>query len=218
MNDKKVTGFDYLWLSMYAVAGFCFELLLVFIEQAIGIDINNSTSLQMIIHWVITMIAWVLIGVIITKSGKETTNFDIWENTNKKVKSWQIAAIILCFIINIAVKYIDWNGFKVIQEFQSRGTLLFIFQYMYYIAEGFLISLVIVYGQKACEIWFKKDNIPYGGIILGLTWGLGHILSKGSITVGLLSTIAGVLFGAVYLLVNRDYKKAFPIITLLFML
>ena len=89
---------------------------------------------------------------------------------------------------------------------------------MYYIAEGFLISLVIVYGQKACEIWFKKDNIPYGGIILGLTWGLGHILSKGSITVGLLSAIAGVLFGAVYLLVNKDYKKAFPIITLLFVL
>ena len=68
MNDKKVTGFDYLWLSMYAVAGFCFELLLAFIEQVIGIDINNSTSLQMIIHWVITIVAWVLIGVIICLS------------------------------------------------------------------------------------------------------------------------------------------------------
>lgn len=218
MNDKKVTGFDYLWLSLYAVAGFCFELLLVFIEQVIGININNSTSLQMIIHWVITIIAWVLIGIIITKLGKKTTNFDIWKNTNKKIKLGQVVAIILCFVINLTVKYIDWNGFKVIQEFQSRGALLFIVQYLYYIAEGFLISLVIVYGQKACETWFKKENIPYGGIILGLTWGLGHILSKGSITVGLLSAIAGVLFGAVYLLVNRDYKKAFPIITLLFML
>lgn len=218
MNDKKVTGFDYLWLSLYAVAGFCFELLLVFIEQVIGININNSTSLQMIIHWVITIIAWVLIGIIITKLGKKTTNFDIWKNTNKKIKLGQVVAIILCFVINLTVKYIDWNGFKVINEFQSRGALLFIVQYLYYIAEGFLISLVIVYGQKACETWFKKENIPYGGIILGLTWGLGHILSKGSITVGLLSAIAGVLFGAVYLLVNRDYKKAFPIITLLFML
>jgi len=218
MNDKKVTGFDYLWLSLYAVAGFCFELLLVFIEQVIGININNSTSLQMIIHWVITIIAWALIGISITKLGKKTTNFDIWKNTNKKIKLGQVVAIILCFVINLTVKYIDWNGFKVIQEFQSRGALLFIVQYLYYIAEGFLISLVIVYGQKACETWFKKENIPYGGIILGLTWGLGHILSKGSITVGLLSAIAGVLFGAVYLLVNRDYKKAFPIITLLFML
>ncbi len=216
MNDKKVTGFDYLWLSLYPVAGFCFELLLTSIEQVIGID--NSTSLQIIAHWVITIIVWVLIGLIITKLGKKTTNFDIWKNTNKKVKLWQVVAIILCFVINIAVKYIDWNGFKVIREFQSRGALLFIFQYIYYIAEGFLISLVIVYGQKACEMWFKKENIPYGGIVLGLTWGLGHILSKGSIIVGLLCAIAGVLFGAVYLFVNRDYKKAFPIIILLFIL
>ena len=218
MKHKKVKGIDYLKLSLYAVAGFCFELLLVLIEQAIGIDINNSTSLQMISYWTITIIAWIIIGVIITKIGKKTTNFDIWKNTNKKINLWQIIAIVLCFVINIAVKYIDWNGFKVVQEFQSRGILLFIFQYIYYIAEGFLISLVIVYGQKACEIWFKKENIPYGGIVLGLTWGLGHILSKGSIIVGLLSIIAGVLFGAVYLLVNSDYKKAFPIITLLFML
>lgn len=218
MNNKKVTGFDYLWLALYAVSGFCFELLLVFIEQAIGIDINNCTTLQTIIHWIITIIAWVLIGLFITKIGKKTTNFDIWQKTKGKVKMWQTVTIILCFVINIAVKYIDWNGFKVIQEFQSRGTLLFIFQYIYYIAEGFLISLVIVYGQKACETWFKKENIPYGGIVLGLTWGLGHIFSKGSITIGLLSAVAGILFGAVYLLVNRNYKKAFPIITLLFML
>ena len=218
MNNKKVTGFDYLWLALYAVAGFCFELLVVFIEQAIGININNGTTLQMIIHWTITIIAWVVIGLFIIKIGKKTTNFDIWQETQKKMKLWQIVAIVLCFVINIVVKYIDWNGFKVIQEFQARGTLLFIFQYMYYIVEGFLISLIIVYGQKACETWFKKENIPYGGIILGLTWGLGHILSKGSIIIGLLSAVAGILFGAVYLLVNRDYKKAFPIITLLFML
>lgn len=218
MENKKVTGFDYLWLALYTVAGFCFELLLVFIEQLIGIDINNCTSLQMIIHWIITIIAWALIGLLITKIGKKTINFDIWQNNKEKLKIWQIVAIILCFVINITVKYIDWNGFKIIQEFQSRGALLFIFQYLYYIAEGFLISLVIVYGQKACETWFKKENIPYGGIVLGLTWGLGHILSKGSITIGLLSAVAGILFGAVYLLVNRDYKKAFLIITLLFML
>ena len=218
MSNKKVTGFDYLWLALYAVAGFCFELLVVFIEQAIGININNGTTLQMIIHWTITIIAWVVIGLFIIKIGKKTTNFDIWQETQKKMKLWQIVAIVLCFVINIVVKYIDWNGFKVIQEFKARGILLFIFQYMYYIVEVFLISLIIVYGQKACETWFKKENIPYGGIILGLTWGLGHILSKGSIIIGLLSAVAGILFGAVYLLVNRDYKKAFPIITLLFML
>ena len=85
-------------------------------------------------------------------------------------------------------------------------------------AEGFLISLVIVFGQLACEKWFKNEKLPYGGIILGLTWGLMHIFTKGSVGIGLLSAFGGFLFGAVYLLVNKDYRKALPIIALLFML
>ncbi len=64
------------------------------------------------------------------------------------------------------------------------------FQYIYYLAEGFLISLVIVYGQKAFEKWFKNDKIPYGGIVLGLIWGLFHILTKGSVLVGIFSAVA----------------------------
>lgn len=104
------------------------------------------------------------------------------------------------------------------QEWESRGPLLFTFQYLYYFAEGFLISIVIVFGQLACEKWFKNDEIPYGGIILGLTWGLGHIISKGNVMTGVLSALGGFLFGVVYLFVNKDYRKAFPIITLLFML
>ena len=103
-------------------------------------------------------------------------------------------------------------------EWNHSGFVLFIFQYIYYLAEGFLISLVIAYGQKACEMWFHNDKIPYGGIILGLTWGLAHIISKGSILMGLLSVLGGFLFGSIYLLVNKDFKKTFPIITLLFIL
>ena len=43
--------------------------------------------------------------------------------------------------------------------------------------------------------WFKNNKIPYGGIILGLTWGLGHIVSKGSVPIGILSAMGGFLFG-----------------------
>ena len=62
------------------------------------------------------------------------------------------------------------------------------------------------------------EKIPYGGIILGLTWGLAHIFTKGSLAIGLLSAFGGFLFGAAYLFVNKDYRKALPIITLLFIL
>ena len=217
MDEKKITGFDYLWCALYACAGFLLEVILVLIEGAIGIDINSFTPFQNIVHWLITTTAWIIAGLVVTFIGKRTTGFDIWE-TKAKLKAWQYAAIALCFIVNIAATYLDWGGFKILLELKANGTVLFIFQYIYYIAEGFLMSLVIVFAQKACEIWFKNEKIPFGGIILGLTWGLGHIFTKGSIMIGIMSAFGGFLFGTVYLFVNKDYRKALPIITLLFML
>jgi len=217
MKESKVTGFDYLWCALYAFAGMAFELLLVSVEGALGIDTNHLVTSQHIVHWMITTIGWVLIGMLVIYVGKKTTKFDIWEN-REPLKKWQYVAIVVCFAINIVAKYLDWGGFKVVQEWNSNGPLLFVFQYIYYVAEGFLISLIIVFGQKACETWFRNEKIPYGGIILGLTWGLAHIYTKGSISIGLLTAFAGFLFGASYMLVNKDYRKALPIIILLFML
>ena len=64
-------------------------------------------------------------------------------------------ALLVCFVVNIIAKYLDWNGFKVLIEWNSKEPILFVFQYIYYLAEGFLISLVIVYGQKAFEKWLR---------------------------------------------------------------
>ncbi len=218
MQKKQVSGIDYLWLALCAAAAFAFELLLVQVEKMIGIDIAHCTSLQMIAHWIITSFAWCGIGFLITWIGNKTTHFDIWKSDSKRLETEQTILLFVCFLVNIVAKYLDWDGFKILKEFQSRGPLLFVFQHVYYLAEGFLLSLVIVYGQKACEKWFQNDQISYGGIILGLTWGLGHIVSKGSIWIGLLSMIGGLLFGAVYLIVDRDYKKTLPLVTLLFIL
>ena len=217
MDNRKATGFDYLWCALYACAAFALELLLVFIEGKIGLDTKHLTVSQSIIHWIIIIILWVAAGILVIYIGKRTTGYDIW-NHREKMKAWQYIAIAVCFAVNIAAKYFDWNGFKVIKEWKSRGPLLFTFQYIYYAAEGFLIALVIVFGQIACEKWFKNERIPYGGIILGLTWGLMHIFTKGSLGVGILSAMGGFLFGAAYMFVDKDIRKALLIIVLLFVL
>lgn len=41
------------------------------------IDINNGTTLQMVIHGIITIIAWVLIGLLITKIGYKNANYKL---------------------------------------------------------------------------------------------------------------------------------------------
>ena len=217
MKEKKVTGFDYLWCALYACAGFALELLLVQIEKSMGIGIDGYTTMQNIVHFLITTVLWVGAGFIVILVGKKTTGFKILA-IKEKMKGWQYFAIAICFVVNLIAKYLDWGGFKPMLELSRLGLPVFIFQYIYYVTEAFLISLVIVYAQKACETWFKNEKLPYGGIILGLTWGFAHILSKGNVLVSIFACLGAFLFGAAYVFVNKDYRKALPIIILLFIL
>lgn len=217
MKEREITGFDYLWVALYACAVFAFELLVSIIESKMGIDFSAATIKQMICHWVITTVVWILLGLLVLWIGKKTTKFNILEKA-EPLRRKQYMLVLLCFVISITAQCFDWGGYKPYIEFMNLGALKFIFQYIYYIAEGFLISIVIVYGQKACEKWFHNDKIPFGGIILGLVWGLAHIFTKGSIQVGLLAAFGAFIMGASYVFVNKDYRKALPIIILLFMM
>lgn len=121
-------------------------------------------------------------------------------------------------IFSLVNSYIGWNGFKVVIEYQFHGLLKFIFQYIYYAIETILFMLIIIFVQKAFEVLCKNKNIPYGGIACAMTWGLAHIFTKGSISVGLFSALSGFMFGVVYLLLGRDIKKTYPVLFIMFML
>ena len=80
-----------------------------------------------------------------------------------------------------------------------------------------LVLLIIVFGQEAFEQWFHSRHIPYGGMLAAVTWGAAHFFTKGSSTgVGIM--ISALAYGCVYLLVNRDIRKAFPVLFLMFVL
>lgn len=216
--EKKITGADYLYIALYAFAGIGLELVLVGVtEPLFGVTVKTYTTLQHIIHWMVICFIWLLVGVFLINLASKRYDFNLLENKSK-LKGWQYIGIIICLIVSIAVHYVDWEGFKFLLEFQRLGMLKFVFQYIYYLFEVFLISLIVIFGQKACEKWFKNEAIPYGGIILALTWGLMHIVSKGSVAVGLLSAFGGFLYGAAYLVVGKDYKKALPLMYFMFVL
>ena len=84
-----------------------------------------------------------------------------------------------------------------------------------------LVVLIVAFGQKAFEKWVHKNAtvwIPYGGILTGLTWGLVHILTKGNLSTGVSLSLISIGYGITYLLVNRDIKKAYIWILLMFIL
>lgn len=217
-ESGKVTGGDYLGLGMDAFAGLGMEIIYAYVLEPViyGAPMGEWTAIQTIIHWIVTCATWGIFAVVLLKKAQGKYQFPVLEK-GSPISSWQWGICLLLVALSFAADYISWGGFKIYLEFVRRGPLLFTFQYIYYAFETILFLLIIVFGQKACEVWFKKDSIPYGGIICGMTWGLAHIFSKDLLT-GLMGIVLGFGMGGVYLLVNRDLKKAYGILFLMFIL
>lgn len=215
---KKVTGTDYLVLALLAFAGIGLEIVLALgIEPLIyGASIGQWTDLQNIIHWVITCILWGLVSWYLVHFAKIKYDFNIFQKGDK-MAVWQWLLIAVFVVGSLILSYFDWNGSKVIKEFYANGPLKFVFQYIYYIFETVLVTLILVFGQNAFEKWFHRKNIPYGGIIVAITWGIGHFFTKDILT-GIVTVISGLAFGSVYLLAGRDIRKTYPILWMMFVL
>lgn len=215
---KKASGINFLLLAILAFVGLGLEVLLAFgIEPLIyGASLNEWSDAQTIVHWIVTCTLWGAVSFGIIRLAKKKYDFDLFERGNKlSLRQWLLVVV---FIIgSLIFSYVDWNGSKVIKEFYSNGPVKFVFQYIYYVFETALVTLILIFGQKAFERWFHKENIPYGGIIVALTWGIGHFFTK-DIWTGIICMISGLAFGSVYLLVNRDIRRAFPILWIMFVL
>lgn len=215
---KKATGVNYLLLALFAFGGLALEFILSYgIEILLyGMQMADWSTLQWVLHWTLTCIVWGVVSYILIRFAKNKYDFDILAKGNK-MKVWQWIIVVALIIGSLIISYMNWNGSKVLSEFQRNGLARFIFQYIYYVFEILLVTLILVFGQKAFEKWFKKENIPYGGIIIAITWGLAHFFTKEILT-GVISVIAGLAFGSVYLLVNRDIKKTYLILWIMFVL
>ena len=215
----KSESYQYFEYAMLAFAGLGLEVLYAFwLEPLIyGHSMKEFTTAECIIHWTVTILTWLLVAYLIVKSAKRNLGFQL-RGTNSK---WTLVGIIAsCILIGLmlVINYIDVGGLKIIHEFHKLGILKFIFQHLYYLAEVVLFTLIIVFGQHSLEQLFRKKNVPYGGIIVGLTWGLAHWFTKGSIWIGLEGLVLGFLFGAIYLFLGRDFKKTYIVLALTFVI
>lgn len=219
MDIKKVKGMDYIWLALTAFGGLGLEALYAFLLEPMiyGCGMQEWKTWQTILHWTITCITWGIIACYTIKSAKKDLGFYLFEKS-EKIQLWQWGAVIACATVCLTTTYLDWEGSKLLIEFERLGALKFTFQYIYYLFEVILFMLIIVYGQKAFEVWFKKKNVPYGGIVVALTWGLAHWFTKGTLMAGLYAAFGGFCFGIVYLLLNRNIKWTYVVLCIMFIL
>lgn len=217
MNKKM--GWNFLSLAVTAFGGLGIEMLYAFILEPVlfGAQMGSWSDGQSIMHWILTCATWAAVGIWLVRSAKKNYSLDIL-SVHGKLQAWQWAAVLAMLAVSVIIQYLDWGGLKFVIEFQRLGAVLFLFQYLYYAFETLLFLMIIVFGQKACELWMGHDKIPYGGIVCGLTWGLGHILSKGGLLIGLHGLLWGILLGTAYLVVNKDIRKAWAVLFLMFVL
>ena len=209
--DSKKFSWDYLWYALYAFAGVGVEIVLLSLLEPMlfgGISSSNYSEIQRIIHWLLTSLCWGTIAILLVRNAKKKLSLDVISKV-KPTKQGLIIGIVLVLIC-IALNAFDWGTLKVIGEFQKKGILLFIFQYIYYLFEVVLVFLIVVFGQKFFETLVKTTSlIPWGGLVLCCTWGAVHILTKGSISTGISVMIFAFLYGVIYLLLNRNSRYAY---------
>lgn len=96
------------------------------------------------------------------------------------------------------------------------GIWVALVQNIYYIVEAVLVVLLVALMQSAGEVWFKKPSLPYGGIGLMLTWGLGHLTH--GLQSGLYITAFSLVFGWLFVKAGKQWWPSFLFIWLVFVL
>lgn len=220
MKQSEVSAWDYLWYALYAFAGLGLELLLIgMIEPKLFGNISTSdySVSQNIIHWILTMVYWGVICAFLIHSSDKKFSFNVLSNERPKKQGFLITGVLIiaCIVLNAFA----WQTLKIVGEFQKKELILFVFQYFYYMFEIGLVFLIVAFGQKfAEELLKKKTNIPFGGIVLCCTWGVIHILSKGSIITGLGVMVFASLYGLMYIFLNRNAKYSYLAMLLAFII
>lgn len=170
-----------MWYALYAFAGLGLELLLLGLVEPVlfgGTASSDYSDTQRILHWLLTILCWGAMIALLTHFSKRKLQFDPLARRPFSKKGLGAAAVLaaVCVLLNA----LDWGTLKIVGEWQSKGALLFFFQYVYYLFEIGLVFLIVAFGQRFAEGLLRKESrIPFGGLVLCFTWGIIHMLSQG---------------------------------------
>lgn len=216
-GNPVVKARNFLELALYAFLGLGLEVGLIMIEPSLyGAQLNDWTTLNNCMHWVLTCILWGVVAFLLFKSAKKKYQFDVL-NCKDKATTLEMTLAILITVVGVIAVNFTWQGFKPIMEFKNLGLIKFIFQYIYYSMEVVLVMLVVVFGQQFGEKLMSRKKIPWGGIVLACTWGMVHILTQ-DLATGIFSIVMSIMFGVLYLLVKKNIYWAYVLTAIIFII
>jgi len=204
-------------LALLAFFGLCLEAVQCLVEKRIyGVDITQFAQDQFIRHWQIVIPIWFLVSILVILLSKKKCNYNVFESHPVRRK-WQLVCGIAIPVL-FAVLWSCLNGGPGFYRFYTAfPAKMFVYQYIYYVFEMLLAGLIISLSQKANDNMLgKASRFPWGGLVLGLSWGLMHYFTKGGVFIAVFAFVIAVFFGVVFNWVGKDLKKAWPLMYLVF--
>ncbi|WP_343209373.1 hypothetical protein [Anaerolentibacter hominis] len=205
-NDIKRTPF--IRLSLLSFGAFLLEYFSIFVIEGMlfQVDIWNYTPDQRANHCILMAFLWAaVISGLLFYSRKRYHYPAATGRPSVPRRDWFTA--LLCLAGCKIMTFIDWNTFKILGEAEGKSVFQFCAQYLYYVFEVGLVLLIILYGQKAFETRLKRESrIPFGGLVLAMTWGVFHFVSRGvglELWNGISCMLFSVLSGIIYLKLRR---------------
>ena len=212
-KQRENTASDFLGYVLYAFGGIGLELLLLKDEEGLHhLTFAAWGSAEHILHWCLTCVVWGMTGWLLARQLPAQCEEPTQLSPARKV------SILFFMVLSIVLTSVVWGGFKPAVEFSALGPVQFLFQYLYYATEVFLMVLMIAHGQRAFEVWKGKDSqLPFGGMFLALTWGMMHLLTQ-NVSTGIYAVAQALIYGEVYLLARKDRRISYLAILWMFML
>lgn len=140
LNNNLIKKGKFLNLALMSFLGLGMEYLIIVVEIAIyGINIDEYTYTMGCMHLVYTIIVWGFLICALINYSRKKCFYDIFKENSKPSIKRIIAALVILIVMTIW-QYIDWDGIKIIKEFDHNGLLKGILQHLYYFCETGLVT------------------------------------------------------------------------------
>ncbi len=211
----------YLYLALYAFALVGLELALLAVEPVLGLPANSFQA--QIVHWVLTIVIWVGGAIGLAVWALRRTDFRLRADTGTRVSLVRWLAVATLVVATVMAQWMLQGGVlapfaehqALSERFGDEGTAAWLVQIAYYFAELAVIALIIGFGQKAGNGWCRAKWVPWGGILLALTWGVVHFLTQ-DLATGIYGIALSLVMGTIHTLTGKSLLITYPILLVIF--
>ena len=221
-KTKNKLAFTLPVLGLVCLLGLCFEYVIILFEQFIyNKNYYKFTITESITHWLITSVLWGMLGLVLFYVTARIYKFNLLKK-EKLPQKRDIFTEIFLLIVAFAVKLLVYGGWKPIIDFKQSGWFQFIFQYIYYLFEAGILLMMIIFVQESAERFLrakkiKLTSLPWGGIVLSLTWGIIHTVTEVSLPIALCITMLSLFFGIAHIAANKNFYISYAMILILYL-